>query len=495
MSVRGSRAAWTALLLTITTGAGLLTATPATALAGTDAGYAFTVKLDIGDEAHARACTGALVDAQWVLTAASCFADNPQQPTAIAAGAPALKTTATLGRADLSTSAGSVRSVIELVPRTDRDVVLAKLAQPVGDIIPALLATSAPSPGERLTAAGFGRTKSEWVPNKLHSGVFTVGSMDATSVGLNGSDSAVICQGDTGGPTLRAKNGTLEVAAVNSRSWQGGCLDTNAAETRTGALSARTDDIAGWVRSTVFLSQGVTPVTAADLDGDKVTDLFAKNSADELFVLPGKKGGGFGAPRSLTGGWNFPQTAGGDFTADNIADLIAVNGSGELFLFVGEPDGTFRKGMKITDGWTFTQTVAGDFDGDGKADLIAKDGANDLYRWKGNGNGTFDRPVKVTGGWGFRQTVAADFTGDRIADLIAVNASIELFEWSGQPGGGFTRPTKLTDGWNFTQTTAGDFNGDGKADLIAKNTTGTLYLWSGNGNATFNAPVKLVGER
>ncbi|MFJ7278366.1 hypothetical protein [Kitasatospora sp. NPDC098663] len=34
----------------------------------------------------------------WVLTAASCFADDPDQPQALAAGAPKWKTTATIGR-------------------------------------------------------------------------------------------------------------------------------------------------------------------------------------------------------------------------------------------------------------------------------------------------------------------------------------------------------------------------------------------------------------
>ena len=55
-----------------------------------------------------------------------------------------------------------------------------------------------------------------------------------------------MCKGDTGGPALRESGGRVEVVAVNSTSWQGGCLGTpNPAETRTGAVDALVDDLAG----------------------------------------------------------------------------------------------------------------------------------------------------------------------------------------------------------------------------------------------------------
>ncbi|MGC4987664.1 fusidic acid esterase FusH, partial [Streptomyces sp. DT193] len=71
---------------------------------------------------------------------------------------------------------------------------------------------------------GFGRTKTEWVPDKLHTGTFTVASTTNTTVDLDGSDTATVCKGDAGAPALRTVNGTTELVAVNSRSWQGGCL-------------------------------------------------------------------------------------------------------------------------------------------------------------------------------------------------------------------------------------------------------------------------------
>lgn len=218
--------------------AGLTTAGSAQALTGPEAPtgqYASVVKLNIGDDANGLACTAALVNEWWVATAASCFAPAPGQQ--VPAGKPALKSTVTL--AD-----GRALEVSELVPRTDRDVVLARLGVPARGAATVKPAATLPAAGADLTAAGFGRTKTEWVPDKLHTGAFTVNATDATTLTITGKGTDAICKGDTGGPLLNAAG---ELVGVNSRSWQGGCLGTNPAETRTGAVSARTDDLGEWI--------------------------------------------------------------------------------------------------------------------------------------------------------------------------------------------------------------------------------------------------------
>ncbi|MER6401907.1 S1 family peptidase [Kitasatospora sp. NPDC001603] len=221
-----SHSAWTTGAVTAAslTGA-LLTGGPAPAVSGDTSpadSYAFTAKLDIGD--GKRACTGALVDPFWVVTAASCFADDPAHPTTVPAGPPALRTTVTVGRTDPTT--GQVRDIVELAPRTDRDLVLARLATPVTDITPVAVATAAPTAGEDLRVTGYGRTRTEWVPDKLHSALFTVGGVDPTGLAITAKApaDATVCKGDTGGPALRQVGDHYELAALNSRSWQNGCL-------------------------------------------------------------------------------------------------------------------------------------------------------------------------------------------------------------------------------------------------------------------------------
>ncbi|WP_329584369.1 trypsin-like serine protease [Kitasatospora sp. NBC_01250] len=139
---------------------------------------------------------------------------------------------------------------MQLIPRQDRDLVMAKLSHPVFGITPAAIATSEPKAGEALTVTGYGRTKDEWITTRLHTGAFTINPSTgtpaaATTIGISPKTDATVCKGDTGGPALRETNGTVELAAVSSRSGQAGCI--NESGTRTGAVETRVDDLSGWV--------------------------------------------------------------------------------------------------------------------------------------------------------------------------------------------------------------------------------------------------------
>ncbi|MFD7625520.1 FG-GAP-like repeat-containing protein [Streptomyces sp. NPDC059851] len=275
------------LAAAIAVAAGLTSAGPAQAVSGPEAApgdYASVVRLNVGDEANGRACTAALVNEWWVATATSCFATVPGQQ--VPAGKPALKSTVTL--AD-----GRALAVSELVPRTDRDVVLARLAVPAPGAAPVKRAATVPTAGADVTAAGFGRTKTEWVPAKLHTGAFTVNSTDATSLAITGKGTDAICKGDTGGPLLNAAG---ELVGVNSRSWQGGCLGTTPAETRTGAVSARTDDLGQWITTVtdpLMVRPGQTIQSGTTLVGKHLK--LAMQSDGNLVIYHNSGGEGKGA--------------------------------------------------------------------------------------------------------------------------------------------------------------------------------------------------------
>ncbi|MFH8344006.1 LamG-like jellyroll fold domain-containing protein [Streptomyces sp. NPDC018045] len=203
-----------------------------------DAARPWLTRVTVNTPGHegGRSCSGALVDRTWVLTAASCFTDSPAQALR-AKAAPALDATATFaGRAPVK--------INYLIPRGDRDVLLARLDTPVTDITPATLAGSPSAGGATLTAAGYGRTDTVWTPQSPHHTSVTRATATATTLGLTGGR---ICKGDTGGPVLDA-NG--RIAGVQSRAAHAGCLG----QTGQGdsAIAARTDNIVPWLDGSTF---------------------------------------------------------------------------------------------------------------------------------------------------------------------------------------------------------------------------------------------------
>ncbi|WP_432133251.1 trypsin-like serine protease [Streptomyces sp. bgisy154] len=344
-----------------------LCAAPASAVTGapvTDGTFAATAQIIVGDD-YQHGCSGVLVDTEWLLTSASCFADDPATSLAVPAGKPALRTTATIGRSDLTGTGGAVRQIVELAPRTDRDVVLARLNRPVTNVTPVALATAAPAAAQQLSFAGYGRTKTEWAPLKLNSGSLTVDSTDATTATFTGTNGAAVCMGDAGGPVL---NASKQLVALNSRSFQGGCFGIDATETRTGGVAARVDDLASWiaskvdaVRQTDFNCDGVEDVAVADpgatVGGDSGAGLVrvvyggGKGTAQidqDLDWVPGgsEAGDGFGQALDTV-----------DYNEDGCTDLVvgipsedlgSVADAGSVQLLFGAPGGLGTGSVKAT---------------------------------------------------------------------------------------------------------------------------------------------------
>ncbi|MEU2393773.1 FG-GAP-like repeat-containing protein [Streptomyces sp. NPDC007369] len=476
--------------------AGLVTVAPAHALTGSEAPsgqYASVVKLSVGDETNNRACTATLVDEWWVATAASCFATVAGQQ--VPAGKPALQATVTLAN-------GETREVTEIAPRAERDLALARLVLPARGAATVKVSASAPVTATGLSSAGFGRTKTEWVPGKLHTGTFTLDSATDTTLAITGKGTDAICKGDTGGPLLNAAG---ELVGVNSRSWQAGCLGTDPAETRTGAIAARTDDLAQWISKTTEPRRsaaaneagGADQVRWADWNGDGKPDFIsiAANGNVSVWLNSGPNAWQ-GIGRVATGTTtDRSRVRLADFDGDGRADYWVINPNGSVNVHI-------NRGGDVGGGWQNLGTVASgvttkqdqvrfaDWDGDGRSDFLTIADNGNVSVWLNRGPNAWQGIGRVaTGTTTDRSRVRlADWNGDGKADywVINPNGSVDVHtNMGGDVGGGWSNVGQVASGvtTEHNRVHFADFNGDAHTDFLLRGSgNSTAYsAWLGNG--------------
>jgi secreted trypsin-like serine protease len=236
--------------------------TPAGAVANGDpvreGHYRFAVKLTMthiprpDGSFYDSGCSGALIAPQWIITAGHCFHDVNRNPVS---GPVPYSTVARFGKADDATPGGHRITVIEDYQSPTNDIAIAKLANPVYDVLPLLPRVwAAPVKGEILRIAGWGALDSvdPHPSTHLYTGQVAVSTIGATSVGVVGHaphPDTSACLYDSGAPYFsEVLPGVPVLVAVES----GGpdCPHSQVEGT------SRVDVIGRWIYTTIFQHRG-----------------------------------------------------------------------------------------------------------------------------------------------------------------------------------------------------------------------------------------------
>ncbi|MER7623848.1 FG-GAP-like repeat-containing protein [Streptomyces sp. NPDC126503] len=474
-----------------------------------DSPYPFTAHLQIGEGNSYRTCSAALVDPQWLVTAASCFT---AEQAGLQPGKPAHKTVATIGRATLATTGGHVSDVVELAPRSGRDLVMARLATPATGITPVAIATTPAAQGDVITVPGYGRTKDEWAPRKLHTSSFAVNTVTGAEVNITGTAATdAICKGDTGAPLLRMTNGKPELVGISSRSWQAGCIGTDTTETRNDAIAARADNAVFGFRLNAGqrLLPGETLASAsATLTMQAGGNLVITSSAGKTLWSSGTTEAGATALLDATGNLVVRN-------ATDTANLweAKTNAVGGTAVLTDRGSLTVYSAQGVSQ-WSSGTVVRNDFDGDGIADMVNwytyGDGTDAMHIFNGTTDGSFAAPHSSFARtpedyWKLEamKKVSGDFNGDGRSDVAVMYkyaTETKIWTFLGKANGAFETPfatwTAPSSSWQWdrVQLHAGDSNGDGRDDLIVwyeyEDTSDALFTFVANARGGFTTPVK-----
>ncbi|MFC4064306.1 FG-GAP-like repeat-containing protein [Actinoplanes subglobosus] len=456
--------------------------TPSEAVTGgaavADGDYRFAVHLTDG---VSHGCTGTLVSPYWILTAKDCVA-NAEGPIK-----------AQIGKADLTASAGHDRTIVRSVTHPTLNLALSRITLPVNDITFPRIGTTAVTAGESLTILGYGRTRTTWV-GLLHKATIAVTGVEADTLAIANVDETAptTCKGDAGGPAIRETSTGVEVVAVHSASYQGGCLGSTA--TRRDAVETRLDGAASWIATTI----AVKPRT--DFNNDGKADVAGINPANDMVLYAGDGTGKVASPAPMweTGGkWagSHAFTA-GDFNGDGFSDIAIIDSQNNMRLYTGDGAGQLKNAglMWETGGkWAGSHAfTAGDFNSDNILDIAVIDSQNSMRLYANDGTGQLSNKgimFGATGAWINHQAFAGgDFNGDGKADIAIIDSQNSMRLYAGDGAGKLINKGIMfgaTGAWiNHQAFAGGDFNSDGKADIAIIDSQNSLRLYAGDGLGT-----------
>ncbi|MGW5670944.1 trypsin-like serine protease [Micromonospora sp. NPDC003776] len=186
-----------------------------------------------------------------------------------------------------------------------------------------------------------------------------------------------------------------------------------------------------------------------------------------------------------------PPLVNADWTGDGHTDLMSRDGSGNLWLHVGsgfanDGYGGFWGSRAVGAGFGSFKRVfrVYNWNGDKKPSVMAVNSIGELWIWNTDGKGKWSGSKQRIGtGWGnfTALMVTNNWLGNNLPSLMVRKSNGELWRYTSDGKGGWTNPagTRIGTGWNGFNLflTPGAWKGDGKEVLIGRTSTGYLRMY------------------
>lgn len=477
-----------------------------------------------GLEAWESTCTGTVLSATKILTAAHCTYDLPLGTTWVIAGRNDL---------DDNNSGGFVAEVASTwihqqfgyysdVPRNDVAVLTLKQELP-NTYTPIDLIPQGDSTGQADTdpsmILGYGVTD----PNvndagRLHTATVPIRSdatcttslgskFDAATTLCAGDPGIDTCGGDSGGPLLVDDNGTPVQVGVTS--WGPvACGSSYGAYAQVNVFNTLIDE-----------DLDRSDPNNLDWTGDGHSDLIGRTAGGKLLLYYGT--GLLRQPSMPAIGGIVTEIGTGwqsfnkvfrvkNWNGDGTESVFARLPNGNLYQYRSDGEGNFTSGMGdlVGTGWhVFNDiVVTSDWTGDGRPNLLGRTTNGDLYLYTSNGSGGWmngGAGIKIGNGWSIFDTILTPGTwlGDGRQALIGRTpaGALRLYQSDGMGGWVNGAGVQIGTGWNVFSRfmSPGDINGDNQVDMIGVNKwSGALVLYpsDGQGNWLNNGVGIMIGS-